>query len=403
MGIQKNKAINLILLGLSIQFIPTNLIGLYFKGLDRLSANSIAILYSIYLIAFLVGSVFLVIGCGLYIHSKGYNFKLGCLGLLSLLGSSILMLMPSRIPRFSIEEDLVDEPFKYFNIIELFLGTVYAPSIFFGTILVISCWLTGGDYLALFKEKSITIFYYFVSIVSLLILLKEYGLEGSKLNRVVGLKNKINLKVIAAIAIVEFGFAYGINSIILYNLSFVFPSYVESLINERSFTNIPEIIYMSIFVILLAPIFEELVFRGVVLQKWSTKWGVTTGVLASSMLFATFHFRYDIIPLFLTGIILSILYFKTSNILAPLLLHMFYNSMTIVSDVIYYLEESPIEREGLLTVQDLQNALQPLLAQSIFLVVTSAPFLFYFIWKNFPREKALIPYYANDDKDKGIV
>jgi uncharacterized protein len=240
---------------------------------------------------------------------------------------------------------------------------------------------------------------YSLSVVSLFILFKEYGLEGTRLDRLIGQKNPINLKLIAAITVIDFGFNSGLNSIILYNLSFAFPSYVESFLNERTFTNIPEIIYTSISVIFLAPVLEELIFRGVILQKWATKWSVTKGALVSSMLFALVHFRFDILQLFLIGIIFSILYFKSRSLISPILCHLFYNAMSVTNRVITYFSETPIERSALITAQEYQNAVQPLLAQKIFLVAISAPFLIYFIYKNFPKDEAVIPYYANDEKD----
>jgi membrane protease YdiL (CAAX protease family) len=124
-----------------------------------------------------------------------------------------------------------------------------------------------------------------------------------------GYKNYINFKLIIIIFAIQFAFQRGFNTVTLYKLSFILPNYLESYINEKPVTNILEMILWSFSVMLLAPLIEEFFFRGIVLQKWAIKWGVKAGILTSSLLFAIFHFRFDIIPLFLTGIILSILYF----------------------------------------------------------------------------------------------
>jgi uncharacterized protein len=124
MRTQKDKAINLILLGMAIQFIPLILGGvllnIFAKSLKYLPKSAPALVGLCILSTFLIGYIFLIKGCRLYIQSKGYSPKWGWLGLLSLLGSSILMLIPSRISTTPLaEEDSVDQPFKHFNIIEL--------------------------------------------------------------------------------------------------------------------------------------------------------------------------------------------------------------------------------------------------------------------------------------------
>ena len=153
---------------------------------------------------------------------------------------------------------------------------------------------------------------------------------------------------------------------------------------------------------LLAPVTEEFLFRGIILQKWAIKWGVKAGILTSSFLFAIVHFRFDIIELSLIGIILSILYLKTRNLLAPIFCHFFYNTFWMIFTTINYFSKSEIERIAFISLQEYQNSVQPLLGQLVFLISISAPFLIYFVYKNFPKNDAIIPYYANEAKTNEI-
>ncbi|NEP28927.1 CPBP family intramembrane glutamic endopeptidase, partial [Moorena sp. SIO3I6] len=57
--------------------------------------------------------------------------------------------------------------------------------------------------------------------------------------------------------------------------------------------------------IVFAPLLEELICRGIILQKWAMKWGIKSGIVTSSLLFAIFHLRFDIVGLFIAGTILS--------------------------------------------------------------------------------------------------
>lgn len=133
------------------------------------------------------------------------------------------------------------------------------------------------------------------------------------------------------------------------------------------------------------------------MQKWGIKWGIKAGVITSSLLFALFHFRYDIVSLFILGIILASLYFKTNNLIASILCHCLYNTLVLFFGFLNYFLTSEIERNTLISVIEYQKYIQLLLGQRIFLIAVSVPFLIYFIYKNFPKNDSIIPYYANSD------
>lgn len=397
---KKEKAINQILLGLALQFIPLISLGLSKKYLNSLFPIS-GILISFLILGFvLVGYGFFIKGCRLYIKSKGYSSNLGWLGLLSLLGLSILLFIPSKRNVVSLQDEiLINEPFDKINIPEIFLYLIIAMPVLFVPILGIFCLLTNLDFSVLIKNQIIQ---YLLNIISyifwILILLKNSRKAGLVIHRIIGYKNYVNFKLIAVIFAIEFSFIYGFNTVTLYNLSFILPKYVESSINEKPFANISEMILWGFSIMLLAPLIEEFFFRGIILSKWSIKWGVKTGILTSSLLFAIIHFRFDIIPLFITGIILSILYFRTRCLLTSMLFHFLHNTTVTILNIIDYFSTSEIKRNAFVSIKDYQASIQPLLSQRVILIAISIPFLIYFIYKNFPKNDAIIPYYANDAK-----
>ena len=77
---------------------------------------------------------------------------------------------------------------------------------------------------------------------------------------------------------------------------------------------------ISIFVIgsaVVAPIYEELLFRGIIFPKLIQKTNFTIALLLSSLIFAVLHFHLSaLLPLFVLSIILSITYLYTSTIWA---------------------------------------------------------------------------------------
>ncbi len=95
--------------------------------------------------------------------------------------------------------------------------------------------------------------------------------EKTVINNIFNYKNNLSIKLALFFTIVIYVFRSGLSSFLLYNLSFIFPSYVEYYINKKPFTNIPEILVYSTLSIVLAPLIGELLFRGIILQKWSIK------------------------------------------------------------------------------------------------------------------------------------
>jgi uncharacterized protein len=81
-----------------------------------------------------------------------------------------------------------------------------------------------------------------------------------------------------------------------------------------------------------APIFEEILFRGFLLPSLTRYLPVWAAILASSLLFAAAHLSLsEILPLTALGIVLGVVYTRSRNLLAPMLLHSLWNSGTLLS------------------------------------------------------------------------
>jgi uncharacterized protein len=73
----------------------------------------------------------------------------------------------------------------------------------------------------------------------------------------------------------------------------------------------------------LAPLTEELVFRGLLYRAWEARWGWVSATLASSAIFAAYHANF--LPAFVAGIVYVCLYRRTGSIWAPIAVHSVYN------------------------------------------------------------------------------
>lgn len=81
-----------------------------------------------------------------------------------------------------------------------------------------------------------------------------------------------------------------------------------------------------------APLFEEFLFRGFLLPSLTRYLPVGSSIIASSLLFAIAHLSLsEILPLSALGMVLGVVYTRSRNLLAPMLLHSLWNSGTLLS------------------------------------------------------------------------
>ena len=86
-----------------------------------------------------------------------------------------------------------------------------------------------------------------------------------------------------------------------------------------------------ISLVLVAPIVEEILFRGLLLRIWVKKWGLLGAVFLSSLVFGALH--ADPIGACAFGIGMSILYLRTQSLYLPILCH-------IVNNVVAWMHEA---------------------------------------------------------------
>ena len=83
-------------------------------------------------------------------------------------------------------------------------------------------------------------------------------------------------------------------------------------------------------VVILAPIAEEVFFRGVVFNAWLREGGRRWAFLGSSALFALIHISVvALVPIFLLGLALAWVYQRTGNLLAPIAMHATVNGISV--------------------------------------------------------------------------
>ena len=103
------------------------------------------------------------------------------------------------------------------------------------------------------------------------------------------------------------------------------------LINEPLYIDV----IMAVFV---APILEEVVFRGVIMNNLR-KYGIRAAIIINSIFFALSHYNTDmIIPAFFIGIVLSYIVYKYS-IKYSILIHLLINIVARIPEIIFILKK----------------------------------------------------------------
>jgi len=141
------------------------------------------------------------------------------------------------------------------------------------------------------------------------------------------INTKINIKVTALTILLCAGLHYTILSIIeLTGFMYLFPSFIETAEEIAAVFANAGLLLRLIVAVIAAPVVEEILCRGIVLNRlllWMPKW---VAILVSSALFGLMHLNMPQgLPAFLIGIVFSLLYLRYRNLWVPIIAHAAYN------------------------------------------------------------------------------
>tara|TARA_X000001036_G_scaffold431793_1_gene466662 strand:- start:272 stop:1063 length:792 start_codon:yes stop_codon:yes gene_type:complete len=110
------------------------------------------------------------------------------------------------------------------------------------------------------------------------------------------------------------------------------PEYVTNLNDLLKPETLYGTILLFIAVSILAPLGEEIIFRGFLQRVLEKHWNdITKSVLFTALLFSMIHMNpYWFVQIYILGIVLGFLAWKTQSIISPLILHGLNNSAAMV-------------------------------------------------------------------------
>ena len=142
------------------------------------------------------------------------------------------------------------------------------------------------------------------------------------------IQRSVLLKVLAAGLVF-----WGIESLAIEFLDIAEP---QSMLDIKAQThNALDLIMVIIAIAIVAPIIEELIFRGIAYTRFvKSRAGVTGAIVITSLLFGVLHFQYEVTIMAIITIwalFLGYVRYKTDNIVYCIALHMLSNTIAIIN------------------------------------------------------------------------
>ncbi len=186
-------------------------------------------------------------------------------------------------------------------------------------------------------------------------------------------------------------FSVGSGQLFFYFLAQLNPDFVLSLLSRQvplpaAGGSFVQGIVALVAIVVVAPITEEFVFRGVLLHRWAAKWGVQPAIVLSSLVFGLLH--ANIVGLTIFGAIVALVYLKTGSLWVAIACHACNNALAVTFSLLSG-SNAPASPEQMLE----QFASDWLLG--FVCLVLSAPWLAFFIARNWPPKGAKLPYALN--------
>ncbi|NES85180.1 MAG: CPBP family intramembrane metalloprotease [Moorea sp. SIO2B7] len=296
-----------------------------------------------------------------------------------------------------------DNPFLHIKSRSIILWVILSiPALFLGSVLIGVLWglitlFNDLEFDASFSKDPL--FILIVSntwIYSLMIFwcLRQIKRSHLSIKRIIGkLPNNRQWLGLLCLVVPILLFSLGSGQMIYYLLSYVAPKIIETSLQQKLFlssseTSLP-LLYNSLTIIslvVIAPLVEEILFRGIILQRWAVKWGLTPAVIISSLVFGVLHF--NLIGLSVFGIMMALLYIKIRTLIIPIICHALNNSAVVIFSLLPIIFNS---KETVYTIEQVQSSW----SVGIFYLVISAPLLILFIYKNWPNKHDCAPYFTN--------
>ena len=191
-------------------------------------------------------------------------------------------------------------------------------------------------------------------------------------------------------------FSFGTMLALLGALSLAFPSILEHyaersidfLVHRGGRLDLVSTALLAVTAAVIAPVVEELVFRGFLLTRWARRFGVRSGLVSTALLFGVLHFALAPLGATALGLVAGVLYLRTRSLVAPILAHATANSTIVLATILGdRVSEASAAPPG-------ADELRGLLGLGSGLVLVSTPALVFALRRLWPAPDMPTPYDA---------
>ena len=186
-------------------------------------------------------------------------------------------------------------------------------------------------------------------------------------------------------------FSYGTIWILYHPISLLWPEFVQGMLLDNDMIGLtfdgPMSVLISLLgavvLVILAPVVEEILFRGYLLHRWAATWGVEASVVATTVVFASLH--ADPLGATLFGFAMAVFYIKTRSLGLVILCHVLNNLVAYLVGVVFTVIDGP---DAVYTVVDFR---QEWWVAAICLTL-ALPWAVPFVRRNWPDAGWILPY-----------
>jgi len=108
----------------------------------------------------------------------------------------------------------------------------------------------------------------------------------------------------------------------------------QAIVNDFPHSVLGAAMFLLVAVV-MAPVFEEIVFRGFLFRGLANSWGWVWGALASAAIFGAAHLQLDVfLPLAALGFVLAWAYKKTGSLWTCITMHALFNLIAVVAWIV---------------------------------------------------------------------
>ncbi len=230
-------------------------------------------------------------------------------------------------------------------------------------------------------------------------MVRQFRRHGVDFRRLLGrLPAGYNWFAMLGIWLATVAFSAGAALVIGYAVSIIAPDELPWLLKDQLIIfDFGNAAYPAVFIgsfLIIGPTVEEVLYRGVLINRWGIKWGFNIAIIAPVVIFG-FGDYLGMVGAFMVGMVAAILYIRTRTLLVPIAMHVLNKLLVIIASLIF-------PRQGQLETATAVEAVQSTVLPGVILLLLATPVLVWYLRKNWPSRDDPLPYEVSGNRPSPV-